>query len=672
MHPAVADGGRGGLGVAPVAPQLGGRAEADLADLAGVDRPVVLVADLELDAGPGPTDGEAAPRRRRRRTRWRCRRRPTRSTSSGSSRPRRCAPAPRAPGPAATARRPSRWSSRADRSWSSKSGCAQQQRELRGDAADAGHAARRRSSAARRRPASGRCRCSGHGPRRRYHGSLVMKPMWASWVPDSMAPPAVPGSAHAPPVSIGGDRGQLALAEHGALGHAGRARGEHDRRPGARGRRAARAALRPRARLGGRRAARRRRSAISTTLAPARRRARPRPASALASTSAGRATSSTAARSAARRPRVDPGADGAELGQRGVGDDVVGGRRQGQRHQVALADAEVGQTRRRPRRSAGRARRSVSGQPLGRRRTRAGRRTGWPPRGRSRPAPSPGQALRARDARPGRGTRAMRVMRPSATVATMHAGMATVDAVGGGAAQDVLLQEAAGDHLAALSRRSGGRRACEQSHPSTRSERVEVLLAVVEVGPHDDVRVVARRGGRRGRRPRSPGTCDRPGARVSSSVMASSSGNLMGRQERSRHRRRSADAVEPRKGTSHHGTDGVRRARRGARRRSAGSSGTSDWLEITQERVDQFADATGDHQWIHVDPERAEAGPFGGPIAHGYLTLSLSNALLPEIVEVRGISMGVNYGVGKVRFPAPVLVGSRIRASADARPRSRR
>jgi len=92
--------------------------------------------------------------------------------------------------------------------------------------------------------------------------------------------------------------------------------------------------------------------------------------------------------------------------------------------------------------------------------------------------------------------------------------------------------------------------------------------------------------------------------------------------------------------------------------------GTSDWLEVTQERVNQFADATGDHQWIHVDPVRAAAGPFGGPIAHGYLTLSLSNALLPDIVEVRGISMGVNYGVGKVRFPAPVPVGSRIRASA--------
>ncbi len=90
--------------------------------------------------------------------------------------------------------------------------------------------------------------------------------------------------------------------------------------------------------------------------------------------------------------------------------------------------------------------------------------------------------------------------------------------------------------------------------------------------------------------------------------------------------------------------------------------GTSNWLEITQERVNQFADATGDHQWIHVDPERAAAGPFGAPIAHGYLTLSLSNALLPEIVEVRHVSMGVNYGANKVRFPAPVPVGSRIRA----------
>src|SRR5579871_5971023 len=82
--------------------------------------------------------------------------------------------------------------------------------------------------------------------------------------------------------------------------------------------------------------------------------------------------------------------------------------------------------------------------------------------------------------------------------------------------------------------------------------------------------------------------------------------------------------------------------------------GWSDWRTVTQEQVNQFADATGDHQWIHVDPERAKAGPFGGPIAHGYLTLSLSNALLPDLVEIRGFSLGVNYGVDKVRFPAPV------------------
>ena len=88
--------------------------------------------------------------------------------------------------------------------------------------------------------------------------------------------------------------------------------------------------------------------------------------------------------------------------------------------------------------------------------------------------------------------------------------------------------------------------------------------------------------------------------------------------------------------------------------------------------MNQFADATGDHQWIHVDPVRAAAGPFGGPIAHGYLTLSLSNALLPEIVEVQGISMGVNYGVGKVRFPAPVLGRLAHPGLGHARPRSRR
>jgi acyl dehydratase len=94
--------------------------------------------------------------------------------------------------------------------------------------------------------------------------------------------------------------------------------------------------------------------------------------------------------------------------------------------------------------------------------------------------------------------------------------------------------------------------------------------------------------------------------------------------------------------------------------------GTTDWFEITQERVNQFADATGDHQWIHVDVERAEnESPFGGPIAHGYLTLSLTNLVLPEVLEVRGVSMGLNYGTGKVRFPAPVPVGSRVRGTAE-------
>lgn len=89
--------------------------------------------------------------------------------------------------------------------------------------------------------------------------------------------------------------------------------------------------------------------------------------------------------------------------------------------------------------------------------------------------------------------------------------------------------------------------------------------------------------------------------------------------------------------------------------------GYSDYLEISQERVDQFADATGDHQWIHVDVERAKSGPFGGPIAHGYLTLSLGPMLYPTVVRVEGFSMGVNYGANKVRFPSPVPVGSRLR-----------
>ena len=89
--------------------------------------------------------------------------------------------------------------------------------------------------------------------------------------------------------------------------------------------------------------------------------------------------------------------------------------------------------------------------------------------------------------------------------------------------------------------------------------------------------------------------------------------------------------------------------------------GYSDYMEITQDRVNKFADATGDHQWIHVDVERAKAGPFGGPIAHGYLPLSLGPVLYPTIVRVEGFSMGVNYGANKVRFPAPVPVGSSLR-----------
>ena len=93
--------------------------------------------------------------------------------------------------------------------------------------------------------------------------------------------------------------------------------------------------------------------------------------------------------------------------------------------------------------------------------------------------------------------------------------------------------------------------------------------------------------------------------------------------------------------------------------------GKSDWLEIKQDRIDKFADATGDHQWIHVDPERAKDGPFGACIAHGYLTQSLVNYFLPQIMEVQGISMGVNYGADRLRFPAPVPVGSRVRGSGE-------
>lgn len=93
--------------------------------------------------------------------------------------------------------------------------------------------------------------------------------------------------------------------------------------------------------------------------------------------------------------------------------------------------------------------------------------------------------------------------------------------------------------------------------------------------------------------------------------------------------------------------------------------GPSDWLLIDQKRVNGFADVTGDHQWIHVDEERAKDGPFGGTIAHGYLTMSLVNLFLPTLVEVRGFSHAVNIGADRLRFIAPVLVGSSIRAVGE-------
>ncbi|MEH6588860.1 MAG: MaoC family dehydratase [Halioglobus sp.] len=93
--------------------------------------------------------------------------------------------------------------------------------------------------------------------------------------------------------------------------------------------------------------------------------------------------------------------------------------------------------------------------------------------------------------------------------------------------------------------------------------------------------------------------------------------------------------------------------------------GFSDWLEIDQQRINLFADATGDHQWIHVDPEKAADGPYGKTIAHGYLTLSLANLFLPDIMQVNNSSMGVNYGCEKVRFPAAVPVGSRVRGAGE-------
>jgi acyl dehydratase len=92
--------------------------------------------------------------------------------------------------------------------------------------------------------------------------------------------------------------------------------------------------------------------------------------------------------------------------------------------------------------------------------------------------------------------------------------------------------------------------------------------------------------------------------------------------------------------------------------------GYGEYLTVTQDAVNQFADATGDHQWIHVDPVRAADGPFGGTIAHGYMTLSLIPALLSGVMSVAGVKMGVNYGTNKVRFTSPVLVGSQVRAGS--------
>ncbi len=93
--------------------------------------------------------------------------------------------------------------------------------------------------------------------------------------------------------------------------------------------------------------------------------------------------------------------------------------------------------------------------------------------------------------------------------------------------------------------------------------------------------------------------------------------------------------------------------------------GYSDWHTVTQEQITLFADATGDHQWIHVDLERAAAGPFGSTVAHGFLTLSLLPLLVAQVYRVEGLSMGVNYGLNKVRFPAPVPTGSRLRAGVE-------
>lgn len=96
-----------------------------------------------------------------------------------------------------------------------------------------------------------------------------------------------------------------------------------------------------------------------------------------------------------------------------------------------------------------------------------------------------------------------------------------------------------------------------------------------------------------------------------------------------------------------------------------GALGVSRWIIVDQPRINLFAEATGDRQWIHVDPERAKSGPFGATVAHGYLTLSLINDILPELFRAEGMKMGVNYGCDRVRFPAPVVVNSRIRGVGE-------
>jgi acyl dehydratase len=95
------------------------------------------------------------------------------------------------------------------------------------------------------------------------------------------------------------------------------------------------------------------------------------------------------------------------------------------------------------------------------------------------------------------------------------------------------------------------------------------------------------------------------------------------------------------------------------------SFGPTGWLTVEQARIDQFAEATGDHQWIHVDPERARSGPFGATVAHGYLSLSLVNYFLPDLVRGEGMKHGINYGCDRVRFPAALKVGTRVRGRAE-------